>query len=127
MVLGGWGVGRMRAAEPRCGVSLPTGRTDPTGLTSPTRPTKTSPLTAPSLQIKHGLVALIEEQVENAQIGLEAPFLSVHLIIGAGRKRAVGPWVLGADGVTVVIGRLRSEEHTSELQSRQYLVCRLLL
>src|SRR3712207_7716617 len=27
----------------------------------------------------------------------------------------------------VVGGRERSEEHTSELQSRQYLVCRLLL
>src|SRR3712207_8736938 len=26
-----------------------------------------------------------------------------------------------------VHGRVRSEEHTSELQSRQYLVCRLLL
>src|SRR3712207_7932804 len=26
-----------------------------------------------------------------------------------------------------VVGDLRSEEHTSELQSRQYLVCRLLL
>src|SRR3712207_6937283 len=26
-----------------------------------------------------------------------------------------------------VIGFIRSEEHTSELQSRQYLVCRLLL
>src|SRR3712207_7879428 len=26
-----------------------------------------------------------------------------------------------------VLRRLRSEEHTSELQSRQYLVCRLLL
>src|SRR3712207_8351083 len=26
-----------------------------------------------------------------------------------------------------VLGLLRSEEHTSELQSRQYLVCRLLL
>src|SRR3712207_6871452 len=26
-----------------------------------------------------------------------------------------------------IIGFLRSEEHTSELQSRQYLVCRLLL
>src|SRR3712207_6898878 len=26
-----------------------------------------------------------------------------------------------------VLQRLRSEEHTSELQSRQYLVCRLLL
>src|SRR3712207_7260599 len=25
------------------------------------------------------------------------------------------------------LGELRSEEHTSELQSRQYLVCRLLL
>src|SRR3712207_8027891 len=34
-------------------------------------------------------------------------------------------------GVIVVVGLLaiakRSEEHTSELQSRQYLVCRLLL
>src|SRR3712207_7253503 len=27
----------------------------------------------------------------------------------------------------VVVGLARSEEHTSELQSRQYLVCRLLL
>src|SRR5258707_4500408 len=27
----------------------------------------------------------------------------------------------------IVPGLLRSEEHTSELQSRQYLVCRLLL
>src|SRR5947209_9675533 len=26
-----------------------------------------------------------------------------------------------------IVRRLRSEEHTSELQSRQYLVCRLLL
>src|SRR3712207_7683247 len=30
------------------------------------------------------------------------------------------------DGL-VVMGQARSEEHTSELQSRQYLVCRLLL
>src|SRR3712207_7464829 len=28
---------------------------------------------------------------------------------------------------TLEHGRIRSEEHTSELQSRQYLVCRLLL
>src|SRR5438445_1438961 len=31
------------------------------------------------------------------------------------------------DGYTVCVARGRSEEHTSELQSRQYLVCRLLL
>src|SRR3712207_7319509 len=33
------------------------------------------------------------------------------------------PWVTGRAGRR----RPRSEEHTSELQSRQYLVCRLLL
>src|SRR3712207_6968429 len=32
-----------------------------------------------------------------------------------------------ANGVSYEKKRLRSEEHTSELQSRQYLVCRLLL
>src|SRR3712207_7066922 len=31
------------------------------------------------------------------------------------------------DGAPARIWPLRSEEHTSELQSRQYLVCRLLL
>src|SRR3712207_8502647 len=30
-------------------------------------------------------------------------------------------------GATTCASRARSEEHTSELQSRQYLVCRLLL
>src|SRR3712207_7089887 len=30
-------------------------------------------------------------------------------------------------GVELSLGLRRSEEHTSELQSRQYLVCRLLL
>src|SRR3712207_7416743 len=36
--------------------------------------------------------------------------------------------LVGEPGVgAAVAGRVRSEEHTSELQSRQYLVCRLLL
>src|SRR3712207_7830101 len=37
--------------------------------------------------------------------------------------------VAGEDGLAEAAQRLRgrSEEHTSELQSRQYLVCRLLL
>src|SRR3712207_7343964 len=34
---------------------------------------------------------------------------------------------LSQDGIVVVAYTIRSEEHTSELQSRQYLVCRLLL
>src|SRR3712207_7340454 len=35
---------------------------------------------------------------------------------------------LGLAALAELVGRqLRSEEHTSELQSRQYLVCRLLL
>src|SRR3712207_8691018 len=41
------------------------------------------------------------------------------------RAHAHGVWVEGEVGG--VAGDERSEEHTSELQSRQYLVCRLLL
>src|SRR3712207_7594004 len=33
----------------------------------------------------------------------------------------------GATARSALVALLRSEEHTSELQSRQYLVCRLLL
>src|SRR5215203_7325243 len=36
------------------------------------------------------------------------------------------PW-LATTGQRVAVTSVRSEEHTSELQSRQYLVCRLLL
>src|SRR3712207_8811116 len=36
-------------------------------------------------------------------------------------------WVPGVVNVRVTEWPSRSEEHTSELQSRQYLVCRLLL
>src|SRR3712207_9508546 len=35
--------------------------------------------------------------------------------------------VAGATSTSLRSERMRSEEHTSELQSRQYLVCRLLL
>src|SRR3712207_8526079 len=53
---------------------------------------------------------------------------------GPGTKRAVptgAPVValplIRNDGVVDTVGLSRSEEHTSELQSRQYLVCRILL
>src|SRR5258707_5827178 len=44
---------------------------------------------------------------------------------GNGEQKAVGIVVAFTD--TTERRALRSEEHTSELQSRQYLVCRLLL
>src|SRR3712207_7892228 len=50
----------------------------------------------------------------------------------AGRLDGAGQHALGDDGRLEQVAaelreQLRSEEHTSELQSRQYLVCRLLL
>src|SRR5258707_10686262 len=50
--------------------------------------------------------------------------------VGQGGVRAAGRLDVGEQGEPVqVTGHRtpRSEEHTSELQSRQYLVCRLLL
>src|SRR2546422_9944965 len=54
---------------------------------------------------------------------------------GADVTRAAGAFLLGGHSVDdpepkygmTVIGEVRSEEHTSELQSRLHLVCRLLL
>src|SRR3712207_7339696 len=45
------------------------------------------------------------------------------------RRSATAEWESGCSGHREISrrGRTRSEEHTSELQSRQYLVCRLLL
>src|SRR3712207_7454663 len=43
------------------------------------------------------------------------------------RPSAMPRAMLARASPIVVVSPLRSEEHTSELQSRQYLVCRLLL
>src|SRR5207253_10077837 len=53
-------------------------------------------------------------------------------LLGRGRRRARDALVLGRGGAARdrtdrERERLRSEEHTSELQSRGHLVCRLLL
>src|SRR3712207_8906568 len=53
-----------------------------------------------------------------------SPFTPLPSLGGAPEPRELSPWVsIALAGVLPV----RSEEHTSELQSRQYLVCRLLL
>src|SRR3712207_7998557 len=69
-------------------------------------------------------------------------WLAILATGGAGSRLAsplslIPEWALGygPDGSVIVVNgvangawwQLRSEEHTSELQSRQYLVCRFLL
>src|SRR3712207_8412885 len=69
---------------------------------------------------------------------LQDPEVMVKAMPGAKRLEAVGDGLyegvirIGVGPVTAAEWKLsvalsRSEEHTSELQSRQYLVCRLLL
>src|SRR3712207_7670107 len=48
-------------------------------------------------------------------------------VLAAARAFAGHPNVLFETSVVKAMDLYRSEEHTSELQSRQYLVCRLLL
>src|SRR3712207_7944774 len=56
--------------------------------------------------------------------GLPAPLVSPGVLTGLqGEQQALGERAF----LGVLETLRRSEEHTSELQSRQYLVCRLLL
>src|SRR3712207_8752754 len=54
--------------------------------------------------------------------------VNLHSALPDGRLRLVERIIGHSDGAdTGLFEYARSEEHTSELQSRQYLVCRLLL
>src|SRR3712207_8110349 len=53
--------------------------------------------------------------------GLVALVVGLYVLV---QPQQVGTWLAQLIGAYVLV---RSEEHTSELQSRQYLVCRLLL
>src|SRR3712207_8684797 len=65
----------------------------------------------------------VEVHVSRLAAGLSAAGCDVEVLAQEPDRRRVG--VETVDGV--LVRRFRSEEHTSELQSRQYLVCRLLL
>src|SRR3712207_7690202 len=56
--------------------------------------------------------------------GGQVPEVVVPTVRLAPRRDDGRPLGAGGGGVP---GQLRSEEHTSELQSRQYILCRLLL
>src|SRR3712207_7855847 len=64
-------------------------------------------------------------------LGLVVPRLGLHVVLGRELVEVTGHHLAGGTrGLARVdrhADRERSEEHTSELQSRQYLVCRLLL
>src|SRR3712207_9594873 len=66
--------------------------------------------------------------VKSSRVVCPIPTRSGHCVEveTAAAMRVDGPG-RGIDGLLehLVVDRIRSEEHTSELQSRQYLVCRL--
>src|SRR3712207_7209630 len=72
-------------------------------------------------RIDQSIAKLVEDMIETMRdapgVGLAAPQIGVPLQVAVVETEP--------EQVHVVINR--SEEHTSELQSRQYLVCRLLL
>src|SRR3712207_7896813 len=69
----------------------------------------------------------ISELVEAAGEVVEASIPAVLLFGIPAAKDEAGTGAYDEEGVVQMAVRARSEEHTSELQSRQYLVCRLLL
>ena len=54
------------------------------------------------LQIHHGLVAFIKQQVENAEVRLEAKLLLVDLVVRLGLEVSIGQWMLRTDDFTVI-------------------------
>src|SRR3712207_2207405 len=79
---------------------------------------------AGELEIEFNPQGTLAERIRAGGAGIPAFFTKT----GVGTEVAKGKPTQEFDGETYVMERgLRSEEHTSELQSRQYLVCRLLL
>src|SRR3712207_7617285 len=78
------------------------------------------------LLILAGLLTFVSFSLINntVRLGIYARRFSIHTmkLVGASWSFIRRPFLCRAVGVG-----MRSEEHTSELQSRQYLVCRLLL
>src|SRR3712207_8728063 len=70
---------------------------------------------------------LFRSRVDPAGIGQRHSATGAEALLERVRQRASRARERPRHVVTRLRARPRSEEHTSELQSRQYLVCRLLL
>src|SRR3712207_7844819 len=74
----------------------------------------------------HNLIRTFERRL--AFNGLRYPMKPPSITREATKSAISGEiWSSCPNCSSLRMGRIRSEEHTSELQSRQYLVCRLLL
>src|ERR1035437_949136 len=87
-------------------------------------------------KVLHARMDLGETFLMGADIPGGQPMRSAYLSLSVSSSEeaervyaalAEGGEIFMAMGETFFAFRFRSEEHTSELQSRQYLVCRLLL
>src|SRR2546430_7008830 len=76
----------------------------------------------PYTTLFRSLVAALGARADSLRVGLRLGLAGGELRLGAARGRRAG----GVARVQVQ-ERVRSEEHTSELQSQSNLVCRLLL
>src|SRR3712207_465866 len=75
------------------------------------------------LSCRHGRTLGLSPTGSWLAVGLNLCWLTFGLLVGDAPQIATHA-VVGAGNTAVLAAR--SEEHTSELQSRQYLVCRLL-
>src|SRR5439155_8665936 len=76
----------------------------------------------------HAQKALSLDPWEAAYLRFETPEEEIQKFIGRLNRLGAPQWPRDAEIVELFCGRgNRSEEHTSELQSRGHLVCRLLL
>src|SRR3712207_8833942 len=71
----------------------------------------------PGIGVEH------ERHVEEALLSIDVRNIRRPEPVGSCDGEVPADQIFGGDGAFVA----RSEEHTSELQSRQYIVCRLLL
>src|SRR5689334_23402207 len=81
------------------------------------------PIVTPA-DVERGKRALVRDAAWASMVG--ALYGGV-ILVGFALELGATPWHIGLLAALPFLAQLRSEEHTSELQSQFHLVCRLLL